>query len=217
MATTPAPPARRRKPPRAPFLDDQLARVTQAPGLALVPEQAAAADTAAPAPAATPPATTPAPGQTPPREPRPARRAREAVVFSGEQYNVQINAPTVLHKRYKRLAHALKRDGVKVQQREWIAALLFDGPQSPSELRELVETTLDQVEETYQHDQRKSVVNGLVPMELYQAYDNWIVDLDLDENFKTSMTKTVVCLMHDGPQTAAQLLDLVTRYRQATG
>jgi len=213
MATTPAPPARRRKAPRAPFLDDQLARVTQAPGLALVTDETPETATTTPGPTTTAPPVAPQAQD----EARPARRPREAATFNGEQYNVQINAPAVLHKRYKRLVHTLKRDGVKVQQREWIAALLFHGPQSPSELRELVETTLDQVEETYQHDQRKSVVNGLVPMELYRAYDNWIVDLDLDENFKTSMTKTVVCLMHNGPQTAAQLADLVTRYRQATG
>lgn len=138
-----------------------------------------------------------------------------AVDYGHEWHNLQVNVPVRLHDRYRRIVSSLKlRERQKVEQREWIAALLHEGPQTPSELRDLVERVWPQVQQEFRHDPVKSVVNGHIPMLLRLRYDEWVDNLLFDERYKTSVTKVMNCLMFEGPQTNAELLDLVQRWRQ---
>lgn len=167
---------------------------------------------------------TPAVASAPVKSKRPGKQAEsptepEAELnLLGEMHNLQCEVPLSLHNRYRRLSSDLRHSQrFSAMQRQWVAGLLYRGPQSAAELRELVERVYPETEQAYTHDRTGSVVNGDIPMALYLRYTRWIDDLLLDERFRTSMTKVIVCLMHEGPQTAAQLRKLVEDWKQLSG
>jgi hypothetical protein len=159
---------------------------------------------------------------TEPAEPMPAppRRRRVAVPAISDLTATHYLQATVfwsLHNRYRRACDTLKKQGKPVLQRDWLAALLYEGPQSASELRDLHQATWDSTQAAYHHERENvSVVNGRVPAELWLRYDGWCSDLFYDERLKISVTQAVICLMETGPKTAGEVADLVERWTAVT-
>ena len=203
------PPARRQR--KHPMLDRQRAQAAagKAPGLAAV----------APAPdgqsenGGRPEAVRETSADASPRQ-RESASAREQLTFTGARHNAQVQVPRALHDRYDRLRFMLEDEGHEVLQQEWIGALLLEGPQTPSEIRDLVEARSEAVRQAFAHEKVKSTVNGMIPAELWKRLDRCTKLLKLDERFVTSPTEVIKCLMFDGPQTTSELLELVERYRQ---
>lgn len=169
-----------------------------------------------PAPSASP--RTSSKAKRPAEKPAPPVESDAELNLLGETHNLQCAVPLSLHNRYRRLASDLHHSQrFSAMQRQWLAGLLYRGPQNPAELRELIERVYPETEQAYSHDRTVSVVNGEIPMALYLRYTRCVDDLLFDERFRTSVTKAVICLMHEGPQTSAQLRKLVEDWKQLSG
>lgn len=115
-------------------------------------------------------------------------------------------------KAMRRLLHDLHRkDRVVFSQRDFICALLLEGPANASDLRALVLRDRERQRAAPRSDERQENYRVMVPRALKERYEDMVADLAFDEDFRTSLREVLDALLGEAPQTVAEARELHDR------